>query len=965
MVRVLGPLQVEGPRGAVTIGSARQRRLLVALATNPGHVLSTGLLVELVWSDPPADPAGALQTNVSRLRRVLPPEVRIETAPDGYRLRADRSAVDVTAFADLLSAAAAADVADRPDVFAVALALWRGRPFDELDHPLLDADVARLTGLRTAAIEQFATALLAAERAGESVPVLEALVAAEPLREGAVALLMRALAATGRQSDALAACARLRSRLAEDMGLDPGPAVQQAEREVLRQQLTGGPGAPPARFIRGAGRPRLPISSFVGRSVELGTVAAALAQARAVTLCGPGGVGKTRLALHVAAGIGDRYPDGVVIVELGEGGPADVVPAVAAALRVAADEGEFVARIVDVLAVRHQLIVLDNCEHVADDAALLVEAIVRGAPRVDLLMTSREPLRVDGERVIMIPPLASEDAAALLTDRLVAAGGVLPDDSSVAGESDRQALAELCRRLDGLPLALELAAGRAATLGLTGLLDAITADETLGVLRGGRRTASVRHRSVADVVAWSYGLLDEPQRLLFEQVSVFAAPVERAAIAAVCDGVSALPDLVERSMLVRRPGRPDRYGMLETLRAFGRTRLARNVDAGRLRDRHAAWFVRVAAEIAEQRRGPEEPAAVRRFDAHLADLRRAHAWLCERGALSDALAMSVLFGDLAFVRGRMDLLTPVTEALDAAGVPPPDGHIGPAHPLVPRLLGLLATADWQLGELESSLARGRQAIAVAEASGDPLGARFGHEAMSNAVSFTGDLAAALKHGRLARELSVAAADPDCHFLALIDLVANAGYAGHPLAGLEAELVALPTMSPTGVAWREYVLGEVRADRGDPTAAGYLAAAVAAAESVDSAFIAGVARHTLLTTAARHDDPAAALPAFGPLLDHWHGLGAWTQVWIAVRALAETLSRWGRHTDAAVLLGALDVSPRATPVYGADAARADAVRAAARAALGPMFDEATRRGAALGDQGALALARGLARSTPEP
>ena len=947
----------------MTIGSARQRRLLVALATDPGQLLGRGLLVDLVWPDPPADPSGALQTNVSRLRRVLPPGVRIETTADGYRLSARRDAVDVTAFADLLAVAGAADLADRPDAYARALALWRGRPFSELDHPVLEAEIARLTELRTAAIEQFAAALLATGRAGDAVVALESLVAAEPLREGAVALLMRALAAMGRQGDALAAYARLRSRLAEELGLDPAPAVREVQGQVLRQRLAGPSVAPSNSITRGAGPSRLPISTFVGRSRELGAVAAALAQARAVTVCGPGGVGKTRLALHVAAEIADRYQDGVLIVELGEGGPADVVPAVAAGLRVSADEGEFAARIVEVLAVRHQLLVLDNCEHVADEAARLIEAINRGAPRIDLLMTSREPLRVDGERVITIAPLPSDAAAVLLTDRLVAAGGVVPDRSTPSGVSDRRALAELCRRLDGLPLALELAAGRAATLGLAGLLDAITADETLAVLRGGRRTASARHRSVTDLVAWSHGLLEEPQRLLFERMSVFAAPAEPAAIAAVCGGISSLPDLVERSMLVRRPGPPDRFGMLETLRAFGRMRLAQDPEAGRLRDRHAAWFVRVAAEIAEQRRGPQESAAVRRFDAHLADLRRAHSWLCERGSLTGALSMSVLFGEMAFVRGRMDLMVPVTEALAAAGVPPPDGPIGPAHPLVPRLLGLLATADWQLGELESSLARGRQSIAVAEASGDPLAARFGHEALSNAVSFSGDLPAALEHGRRARDLAAAANDPECRFLALIDLTTNAGYAGHPeAADYEAEMIAVPTASPTGVAWREYVLGEVRADRGDPAAAGHLTAAVAAAETVDSAFIAGVARHTLLTTAARHGDPAAVLPAFGPLLDHWHGLGAWTQVWIAVRALVETLSRSGRHGDAATLLGALDVSPRATPVYGADAVRVDAVRAAARVALGADFDVATRKGAALGDQGALALARTLARST---
>lgn len=961
-VGVLGPLLVEGPDGPVRIASARQRRLLVALAAHAGGVVGTGLLVELVWDDDaPTDPAGAVQTNVSRLRRVLPAQLRIGTAADGYQLLADRAALDVTAFADHLAAATHGAPAERAERYALALALWRGRPFAELDHPVLHPEVARLVELRASATEQHGAALLAAGRAGEAVAVLEALAVAEPLREGAVALLMRALVAAGRKGEALAAFGRLRARLADELGLDPSAELRELESQVLRQEV-----AAPAPAPRPGPRP--PVSTFVGRDAELDAVADLLTGRRVVTLCGPGGVGKTRLALHVAERVAARYEDGVLVVELGDGGPAEVETSFVAALRLADDGGSPGAgpgplreRIVEVLAVRRQLVVIDNCEHVADEAAAVVEAVARGAPWVDLLLTSREPLRVDAEHVLTVAPLPPDAAAALLTDRLGAAAAGRPP------EPDAGALvAELCHRLDGLPLALELAAGRAATLGLRGLLAALDPDETFEILRGGgRRTAAARHRSLADVVAWSYGLLDDPQRVLFERLAVFAGPVEHAAVVAVCGDAGALPDLVERSLVVRDPGAPDRFGMLETLRAFGRSKLARDRGATALRARHAAWAVRLADEVSADRRGPSEPAAVRRFDAHLADLRRAHAWLCANGPLPDLLRLAVLFGELAYARGRIDLVRLVEEALAAAHVPPPDDAPAAVHPLVPRLLGLLATSDWQRGDLASAEARSRHAIALADLAGDPTLARYGYDALSNTVSFHGDLAVSVEHAERARALARQAGDVEVEYLTLVELAIDAAYAGDAAAasGYEGEMAGVVARagSATARAWLAYVQGEIRAERGDPAAAAYLTAAVRAAEEADSGFVAGVARHTLLTSAARDGDPATALPAFGPLLDHWHGFGAWTQLWIAVRALAGTLSRLGRHRDAAVLLGALAASSRATSVFGADGARLDAVRDAARAALGPDFDTATTEGAALDDHAAVALARRLTHS----
>jgi predicted ATPase len=774
-----------------------------------------------------------VQTNVARLRRLLPPAVTIATTPTGYRLLADRAEVDLTAFADHLAAAAATtDPGRRQARLAAALELWRGRPFAELDHPSLDPEVARLGELRAGAAEQHAATLLDVGRPGEAAAALEALVVAEPLRESAVALLVRALVAAGRPSDALAACARLRRKLAQDLGLDPSPELRELEQQVLRQQVPGPPAAPAAPRPR---VPAVPVSSFVGREADLARAADLLDRCRIVTLCGPGGVGKTRLATHVAAAVAERFDDGVLVVGFGDGGPDDVVPLLAAALQLA-DDGRsvaesFVERIVGVLAVRRQLLVLDNCEHVADEVAALAEAVTAGTPGIRLLLTSREPLRVDGEHVLPVPPLAPDAAAELLLDRVRAAGVATPPDPGPA--------AELCRRLDGLPLALELAAARAQSLGMTALLAAI--EQPLDALRGGRRTAAPRHRSLRDVVEWSVGLLDPSQRALFESLAVFAGPVEQAAVEAVCGDAAALPDLVERSLVVRDPGEPARFGMLETLRAFGRARLAVDAAGPGLRARHAAWAVRTADEIGAARRGPGEPAAVRRFDDHLPDLRRAHAWLCANGPIDDLLRLGVQFAELGYLRGRIDLVQLAERTL--AAVRGPAGTGPSAHPLAAELIGLVATTCWQRGDLDAAEALGLRALAVAEASGDPAAGRVGAEALANVYAFRGDLAGSTRWAGTALELATAAGDQAGCLLAHLDLLLAAAYAGDdagqastrrrcsgwcPSSARRPRAASSPTASASGAPSAETGRGGAP-DRVDPVG-----------RAGDSRFVAGIA-----------------------------------------------------------------------------------------------------------------------------
>ena len=374
--------------------------------------------------------------------------------------------------------------------------------------------------------------------------------------------------------------------------------------------------------------PALPVSLFVGRDDDAARVAALLDSCRIVTVCGPGGVGKSRLVRHVAHAVADRYDDGVIWVDFSSiRDPADVPSALAAELRLNALVGDtLLARIVEVLAVRQQLVVFDTCEHLVEAVAALVESIGVAADRVDLLLTSREPLRADGEHVLTLAPLDESGAVALLMDRIQSTA-----PGWVSQVEDVALVAEIAQRVDRLPLALELAAARVPVMGLRGLRDAL--EQPYEVLYQGRRTATQRHRSLTDVVDWSYRLLTPRQSDLFTRLAVFAGHVEWDAIQKVCRGVdenspefSDLADLVDRSLVTVHLGDPTTYGMLDTLRAFGRRQLPEPA-IGALRSQHCDWALALADDTYAGEVTPHQGSARRRFDAHLAEIRHAHAFL--------------------------------------------------------------------------------------------------------------------------------------------------------------------------------------------------------------------------------------------------------------------------------------------------------------------------------------------------
>ncbi|WP_433435151.1 BTAD domain-containing putative transcriptional regulator [Nonomuraea sp. CA-141351] len=549
-VGILGPLQVAG----CEVGGARVRALLVRLALDPGRVVTADRLIDDLWPDePPAHPMAALQSLVSRARREAPG--LITSHPAGYVLDVPPDEVDAWAFERLVRAG---------DVHG-ALALWRGAALaDAYELPFAAAPAARLEELRlTTLATRIATDLTAgdltadggaaAEARPDLVAELEELVAAHPLREPFHALLIRALAMRGRRAEALDVFERMRAALADELGVDPGLELREAHLEALKD-------AEPKTNLPAR------LTSFVGRSEDISRLNGLLGRARLVTLVGPGGAGKTRLAVEAAANL--KVPDGVWLVELAAA--TDVRAAVEGVLR-ATD-------LTRALRGTAPLIVLDNCEHLIEDAAKIARWLLSEIGGLRILATSREPLDIPGETLHQVLPLPEEEAAELFMDRAAAARPAL--------QLRREEAARICRELDGIPLAIELTAARLRTMPVSVLV------EQLGdrlAFRGGR-TSEPRHRTLRAVIDWSWNLLSERERDLLRGLTVFSGGATYEAISQVCGGeLDLLSSLVDKS-LIQISG--DRYTMLETIRQYAAA------DLPELRLAHARYYTELA-ETAE------------------------------------------------------------------------------------------------------------------------------------------------------------------------------------------------------------------------------------------------------------------------------------------------------------------------------------------------------------------------------
>jgi predicted ATPase/DNA-binding SARP family transcriptional activator len=617
-VRLLGPLEIVDDAGQpIAIPGGRQRTLLALLALNAGRVSPGDRLIDDLWgSAAPQQPGNALQIAVFKLRRALGAEL-IETRPPGYVLALRDDDVDAYRFEGLVREARAA-LADGKtesaiECFDAALGLWRGDALAEFgDVPTVRAAVSRLDELRAATVEDRFDALLAMGHDADLVPDLDAAIAAMPFRERLRGQLMLALYRSGRQADALRAFRDARTVLAEELGLEPGPELRRLEAAILGQDEALDAPAPPQPAARPSGREATPtnlrpsLSSFVGRERDLAGIGELLDGHRLVTLVGAGGCGKTRLASEFALGRLDRYPGGVWFAGLdtvasGDDVAAAVAEAVGLSSVDAAGQPALAAtgaldRLRTMLSDRSALVVLDNCEHVIDDAARLADGLLAVAPGLRLLATSREALRVPGERVWRVPPLSNQDAVTLFTERARAARG----DFELS-DVDRAVVADVCERVDGMPLAVELTAAHASAFTVSQL--AARLDDRFRLVTGGARTALPRHQTLRAVTDWSYDLLFDDERIVFERLTAFTGDCSLDAAEAVCsDDELPLAEiggligrLVDKSLVVADGS--GRFRLLQTLAQYGRERLAAGADGGdAARARHAAYY----ADLAEQ-----------------------------------------------------------------------------------------------------------------------------------------------------------------------------------------------------------------------------------------------------------------------------------------------------------------------------------------------------------------------------
>ncbi|MFE6408308.1 BTAD domain-containing putative transcriptional regulator [Streptomyces sp. NPDC057837] len=655
--RILGTTQAIRTDGTVVpLGGARLRALLTVLALRAGHTVPAGMLVDEVWGgDPPADAAGALQALIGRLRRTLGADA-VASAEGGYRLAAAPDDVDLHRFerlaGDGLRALADGDPAKAAVVLDDALALWRDPALADL--PDRTAEAARSEARRLDVLRARHGAALALGQAEQALPELTALCDSRPLDEPLQALRLRALRDAGRTAEALAAYDGVRRLLADRLGTDPGPELRALYAELLTApDGDEGPRPPAASPAARAAAPATPptspaapgnlrarLTSFIGRESDIEAIRGDLATARLVTLLGPGGAGKTRLSQEAAETVRHAMPGGVWLAELAPvDDPAAVPEAVLTAVGAretvlygAGAEGiraavtdrldDPVERLAEHCSRPGMLLILDNCEHVADAAARLTGELLERCPGLTVLATSREPLGVPGELVRPVEPLPEPVALRLLAERGAAAR------PGFRIEDDPEACAEICRRLDGLPLAIELAAARLRMLTPRQIADRL--DDRFRLLTSGSRTLLPRQQTLRAVVDWSWDLLDEDERDVLRRLSVFAGGCDLSAAEAVCGPVAleALGSLVDRSLVVAAPpGDPAdgemRYRLLETVAEYAAERLDESGQRAEAERAHLTYYRELARTTDPLLRGPGQLTAILRLEREYENLRTA------------------------------------------------------------------------------------------------------------------------------------------------------------------------------------------------------------------------------------------------------------------------------------------------------------------------------------------------------
>jgi len=963
---VLGGLELHRDGEPVPIGGPKAQLLLSILVAQCGVRLSVDRLTESLWTDgAPRSATATIQSQVSRLRSILAPDFAVTHDAGGYRFEIREGELDAGRFERLLARSRTLDTVASADALDTAIGIWRGPAFGEFaDRPEVRGEAARLDELRLAATDDWAEAKMAIGSHAAMVGELEALVHMHPLRECYWRLLMLALYRTGRQAEALRRASEFRSMLAQEVGLDPSPAVRELEAQILADDpvLVGEREPPTDTRVKVAAPTLLGVTSFIGRDLDVASLTEAIREQPLITITGPGGVGKTRLAMRVAGCVIDEFIDGVTVVEFGAlRNPAGTAQVIAQALDVQQHQHRTIeATIAEFLAPTRSLLLLDGCEHVTDVLAPLVDHLRSSCPELRVLATSRQSLGLAGEFIEVLDPLAVPPEGSERTEEIRGSAAVELFVNRAAAttpgfsltEENSSAVADICRRLEGLPLALELAAARLRSMGV----DALSArlHQRIEMLGQKQRGADGRQRTIHDLVKWSHDLLASDEQLVFEQLAVFAGGFDLVAAESVCtvhDGpmsvVGHVTNLVDKSMIVLVDPRTSRYRLLEPLREFGLDHLRSRGALDETEDRHLAWFLDLAERGALGLDSPDEATWSAALERDYSNLRIAHLTALHHDDAARALRLVAALREFAFRRVNYEITSwaEASTALDAAE--------GDAD--LPTALAVSAYGRFVRGDMQNAVDLAHRALDISggsalSASGLPervLGnALFYMERTEEALHWMGRMELAARRagvgGRIAHAL---------YMQSVAQTSVGDEIRGAVLAG-EARAAADAAGSPTARAQADYALGLALESTDPDEALDLLQRAARVGAEAGNRWIEAFALTEVHSLRAKQGEHLLALAGYAEVIDMWHRGGDWANQWLSIRRVLGILVELGALESAAVLHGALTAvgAAEAMPIAPADAERLSGSVADVRSLLGPAtFAEAVRRGASLRDR----------------